>query len=183
MRVFTGLPLAGEIINRLGEAGNYLKNQYPGLKIVNPEGFHITLFFFGEIPDKKVDHLMALMDDPSLAGNKLELLFRGYGCFPTSGNPRVIYGQIGSGKENISHYREKYIQILNKGGFDTARDNKPFKVHVTLARNKRETLKPTILNQLPPLSEKCILDRLVLFQSVLTPKGARYTPLKTIMFR
>jgi 2'-5' RNA ligase len=182
MRVFAGLPLPPEIITGLKKASDVLKSGYRGVRTVKPEGLHITLFFFGELDDAKVAELIGLMDESVLAINKIKASFGGVGQFPKNGNPRVIYINIEKGRQEIVSFYETYLNLIGSIGYSNPDKNEEYIPHITLARNQRERIERGFLSSLPRVTEDFSIDRCVLFQSVLKPTGAEYSPLKTVMF-
>jgi 2'-5' RNA ligase len=182
MRVFIALPLPPPVCVKLKESAEGLKTQYPGLKIVRNEGIHITLFFFGEIPEIAVNTLKTVMDNPALKYPKIKVSLGNWEQFPTRGNPRVIYVDIKEGKEQVLSYFETYRQLIADNGWPRKREEKPFVPHITIARNKRERINPQFIKQLKLPDLSFFIDRFVLFQSILKRTGAEYFPLKTIMF-
>ncbi|MBN2534320.1 MAG: RNA 2',3'-cyclic phosphodiesterase [Spirochaetales bacterium] len=182
MRVFAGLPVPEQMTGKIRQVCDYLKEKYRGLNVVKSEGLHVTLYFFGELPEHSVHELIHLMDDRSLIQKKIEASFHGFGQFPPRGNPRVLYVHIEKGKELITAYYEKYVHLIRPHGFGAPPD-KEFVPHITIARNKRERLPRDFPASLPfVLNDFFTINRCVLYQSVLTPAGAEYKALKTIMF-
>lgn len=183
MRIFAGLPIPGEMIEKVRQVCEYLKEKYRGLKVVKSEGLHVTLYFFGELPKHKVDELVHLMDNKSLIQKKIDASFSGFGQFPPRGNPRVLFVRIEQGKEEITSYHKNYVKLIRPHGIGNPPEKKEFVPHITIARNKRERLPRDFIGSIPfTLEESFTIDRCILYQSILTPAGAEYEALKTIMF-
>jgi 2'-5' RNA ligase len=186
MRIFAGLPIPGEMIEKVRQVCGYLKETYRGLNVVKAEGLHITMHFFGEMPKHAVDDLIQLMDDQSLKRTKIGASFNGFGQFPPRGNPRVLFVHIEQGKEEIASYQENYAKLIRSHGFGNPEDKKPdkkFVPHITIARNKRERLPRDFCGSIPfTLTDSYPIDRCILYQSILTSTGAEYEALKTIIF-
>lgn len=192
MRIFTGLPIPGEMIEKVGYVCEYLKKTYRGLNVIKSEGLHVTLYFFGEMPKHTVNELIHLMDDQSLKQKKIDASFNGFGQFPPRGNPRVLFVAIEQGKEEITAFYKRYSKLIRSHGFGNPADknksgkrsgDKRFVPHITVARNKRERLPRDFLESLPfILNDLFTIDRCILYKSTLTSAGAEYEALKTIMF-
>ena len=183
MRVFAGLPMPGAIIQRINCILSFFKERHKGLKLVKPEGIHITLFFFGELSEDKVNEIISLMDSPDIHRQKIKTAINGIGQFPGRGNPRVIFLNIKEGKDKIIEYYNTYLKLIGQAGYKSQDKDKKYEPHITIARNKREKLKYNYLEDAPGIEEVFYLDRCVLFNSVLKPQGAEYFPLKTVMFK
>lgn len=182
MRIFTGLPIPVEVIENVKAVCHYLKETYPGLSIVKPDGLHVTLHFFGEMPKHSVEKLIQLMDDHALKQKKIEVSFNGFGQFPLRGNPRVIFIQLDKGSEEITEFYNRYIKLIVSRGFGKP-DTKQFVSHITVARNKRERLPRDFHDTVPfTLCDSFTIDRCILYESILTSGGAEYNALKTILF-
>ncbi|MBN1699139.1 MAG: RNA 2',3'-cyclic phosphodiesterase [Spirochaetales bacterium] len=182
MRVFAGLPLPPEKITELKKTVDFISAGSRYLRAVKPAGLHITLFFFGELRQEKVDGLIRTMDDGVLKGKKIAARFGEIGQFPEKGNPRVIYIGIGEGSGEITSYYETYCRFIGNAGFGSRDKYKEFVPHITLARNKGGRLDEEFLFSIPRPGDGFIIDRCVLYQSVLSSAGAEYMPLKTILF-
>lgn len=182
MRVFAALPLPQPVLLRLEEVGQLLKSRYRDLRVVRSEGMHVTLRFFGELDEEAVRRARGAMEDPALRIAPIAAALSHYGQFPPRGNPRVIWCGFGQGAQEISAFQKVFERLLAGAGFPPDPEERGFTPHVTLARNSRERVPPGALQALPPLPEPFLLDRLVLFQSILSRSGAEYHPLHTVRF-
>ncbi|MBN1411137.1 MAG: RNA 2',3'-cyclic phosphodiesterase, partial [Spirochaetales bacterium] len=144
---------------------------------------HFTVYFFGELDSQEINGLSSIMEDPELHVDKIQANFKGYSQFPEKGNPRVIHLELDQGKEPVIEVNRKFLEKLHKQGLDRPEGNKKFIPHLTLCRNREEKIKPGFIDSLSIPNGPFVLDRLVLFKSVLKPGGAEYSPLKTIEFR
>ena len=182
MRVFAALPIPSTVYNCLEEVTGVLKQRYQHMNLVKPEGFHITLTFFGEISGEQAEQIMGIMDNRCLRIPRIKASLNGIGQFPRNGNPRVIYCRIGEGKEEVALFYNRFCELVRKNYEQSIKIEKDFIPHVTLARNQRERIDMNILKSLPHYEGFFTIDRIVLYQSVLKPGGAEYSPLKTVMF-
>ena len=67
MRLFLALPLPPEVLRRLASAAEALREGFPNLKVVRPEGLHLTLVFLGEREPAEAEQVGRLLDSPLLA--------------------------------------------------------------------------------------------------------------------
>jgi len=183
MRVFMALPLAGETVRGLQEGLDELRRQYRELKVVRPQGLHITLVFLGEQQEKEVEAIRALLDDPSLASPPIRASMGGYGQFPPQGIPRVLFCPLIDGAAEVAALQRALTGVLSRGGVRFEEDKRPFSPHFTLARNREARPEPQIVRELCGAERRFTFDRLVLFQSLLKREGAEYLPLKTVLFK
>ncbi len=181
MRVFAALPIPSKIKEEIAVITRSIKKLYSDLKIVDILRMHITLHFFGGISDNEYDALADLWENQTL---KIPVIKTAYGSidfFPPSGKPRVIFLDLKEGSSRIVSYRERLEKLLTEAGFK--KDEKIFKPHITLARNKYVYIDRSELQRLVIPEREFVLDRLVLYQSVLHREGPEYKPLKTVYFK
>ncbi len=183
MRVFAALPIPEAVISALTGVAGTLKKHYHRLKVIKPQGIHITLLFFGELSEERIQPIMEIMESPDLHIERIKASLGPIGCFPVRGNPRVIYCRIEAGKDQITAFYGKFYAMVKKLSGHYINNEKDFIPHITLARNKYERIDAGVFKHLPELKQSFTIDSFVLFQSILKPQGAEYRPLKTVKFR
>ena len=174
MRLFAAVPLAeparSEIVRLLGA----LRAEPWPVRWVTDELIHITLKFFGEVPDERLEVIAEALRLASAGGQPMTLTLGGVGAFPTERRPRIIWAGIGP-HAALAALRERVENAADAIGF--AREGVPFAPHVTLGRLREgQRLPPGAFQspacELKPLSFRA--DRRALYESVLTPAGPRY---------
>ncbi|MDP6686042.1 MAG: RNA 2',3'-cyclic phosphodiesterase, partial [Candidatus Omnitrophota bacterium] len=104
------------------------------------------------------------------------------GAFPNIKKPRVIWIGIEKGSESLKTLNIKIETGFEKLGFE--KEKREYKAHLTLGRVrslKNISQLTKVIEEIDFKSEKAIkIDKLILFQSTLTSKGAIYTPLITV---
>lgn len=178
MRIFAALPLPNNAVNALSPYFEFLKNNYKGLKLVKPQALHITLHFFGDLTPSQVQDLITLMNtSEALRRPALKTVLLGLGQFPPKGQPRVIYTPLGEGTSEIINFQKLYLKEIRSLGYEPEQ-KRDIKVHITLARNKFARVPPGSLEKFHYQPFEFTLDRLVLFESRLSPEGPQYTALE-----
>jgi len=189
MRLFAALELSAEARAGISEAFARLRSLAPKARWVSAESMHLTLHFFGEIPDDLVDRFSPVFDDPSLQVPAMPVRFGPAGFFPGSGTPKVLWMGIAAGVEPM---RAFWSQLTGKlealrtgtGPLQTwTPDARGFSPHITVARAGTVPLSRQWAVEVKPPAEEFTVRRCVLFQSLLGAGGARYVPQKTIQFR
>jgi 2'-5' RNA ligase len=140
---------------------------------------HVTLAFLGWTPDDQLEHVTAAARAAAAAHGPFELRFGGAGRFPATGRPRVVWLGIGAGGEPLAALAESVTAELRARGLKF--DDRPFAPHLTLARVRPEATGPegrtiaaaTDALVVPDLRSP--VDRIEVVESVLSPKGPRYT--------
>ena len=151
----------------------------------SPETFHITLQFLGET--KKLDEIQRALQTVQSAS--VELTFRNAGFFPSPKSPRVFWVGIAA-DEHLPELANFVGQVLQPLGFE--RDAGPFKPHLTLARAGSGRPRPVsgersapalhqVRTKLETLGQlefgTMTAHEFYLYESKLSPAGARYTKL------
>ncbi|MCX6650922.1 MAG: RNA 2',3'-cyclic phosphodiesterase [Methanomassiliicoccales archaeon] len=152
-----------------------LKEFGKALKPVSPGNIHVTLKFLGEIYERTVPELEAVMRQAVMGIKPFSVRLVNVGAFPNIRRPRVIW--IGmEGAEPLI----KMATVLEDGceplGFP--RERRAFSPHLTLAR-VREGFRPDLTDFLrvhegQEFSAFAVKD-IKLKKSVLTPSGPIYS--------
>jgi len=173
MRLFIAIELPDEVKRPLER----MRADIPGSRWVPVEQIHLTLAFLGEVDDATLERLTEAL--AAIRAPGFSLRFSGTGCFPDRRRPRVLWA--GMEPEPLlnslaSQVREAVV------AFTITQEERPFFPHITLARlmspspnEVRAFLDRPPEQGLPPIGVR----EFVLFRSLLTPRGAVHTPLKT----
>ncbi|MGO9308079.1 MAG: RNA 2',3'-cyclic phosphodiesterase [Spirochaetia bacterium] len=189
MRVFAAFPLPPEVSSGIRNAFADARIVAPKVRWVSAEGMHLTLHFFGEIPEEKIPGFSEVFDDPELQRPAIRTRLGAAGCFPPEGSPRVLWIGLQEGAEEMrafwNFFTEK-LQPLRKADGPLSAwspDGRGFFAHITVARSGSTPLSTHWARdvQIPP--DEFEISRCVLFQSMLGTGSAKYVPLKTIHFQ
>lgn len=171
MRAFIALPVAADIQRLLGEACRKLAAAGgPGIRWVPPPQIHLTLKFLGDIDDATAPDVSAQLSVVAGRFSPWGARLAGLGAFPTPASPRVVWAGIDDGGQSAAMQAEVEDALA---GIAIAKEARPFTPHLTLGRRRpggafrREALREVCLPE-----AEYTFDRLVLFQSTLTPSGA-----------
>src|SRR5262249_44589335 len=182
MRIFVALEIPEEVRRALGSLVGKLEGTCRGARWVRLEGMHVTLKFIGEASPEKVERIRAELATIRLAA-PVEMTFRNVGFFPNERHPRVFWAGIAA-RDNLGELAAEAARRLEPLGI--ARDERPFRPHLTLARFKSEDgldRLREVLRQAGPLDFGAMrTGELHLYQSRLAPGGAEYTRLATVVF-
>jgi RNA 2',3'-cyclic 3'-phosphodiesterase len=156
-----------------------------GIKWVSSYQIHLTLKFFGAITQETIEKISSTVSPFSLGFERFALTLKGIGAFPNLYRPRVIWMGFGGDTEILKELHEKIDQALMPLGI--AKEERVFKPHLTLGRNKANELNELLVQRLTQWSEKETqpfpVEALTLYRSDLKPTGAIYTPLAEFPFR
>jgi len=93
---------------------------------------HLTLRFFDELPDDRVEDVRAAAGAAAACVPSFDLELTGVGCFPPRGPAKVLWIGCGAGRETLVGLGEAVSRALESRGFP--RDRRPLSPHLTLAR-------------------------------------------------
>jgi 2'-5' RNA ligase len=146
---------------------------------VASDNLHFTLVFIGQIEDAAAQSFVAALVRP-FDHSRFPVRLGRCGAFPPSGPPRVIWIGLAEGGEPLRHVQEEVVRRLQPLGFEPER--RPFSAHLTLARVKdvpraaSRDVRAIVSAASVPVA-RCLVTRVTLFRSHLSPKGSRYEPL------
>jgi 2'-5' RNA ligase len=156
-----------------------LKSSRIDVRWVNPEKIHLTLKFFGNIEESRIETIVESIREPVQATPPFALQVAGLGAFPQLKNPRVIWVGLVDETATLIPFQHELETRLDKSGFP--REDRPFQPHLTLGRAKstrgRDDLVGRIENHREEEFGTFQADRLTLFKSELAPSGPIYTRL------
>ena len=168
MRAFIAVPISDEVKEKVEPFRKALEVE--GVKVVEPENLHITLFFLGEIDERRTAEVMAAMG--RITVQKFGLNFSGAGVFPNPNFIRVVW--VGCESKELNDVYNALAPSISKMGYEL----EGFSAHLTIARVKspaaKEKVKAAVAKFRDARFGSCIVDRIVLFKSTLTPKGPVY---------
>lgn len=182
LRTFIAIELPVAVSRELAAIQQRLRGHGLTLRWVKPGNIHLTLKFLGDIMPADIQEIELAMQTAAQANLPFDVTIQGLGVFPGIRRPRVLWSGLGGAPERLERLHRSLEDALVERRI--AREKRPFKGHLTLARIKgapdsRQLLSAIeaegMFEPLPlPVSE------LVLFQSRLQPAGAVYTPLVRI---
>ena len=148
---------------------------------VQPDNLHVTVKFFGETPESRVDGIRRAVERAVSARPSFDLDIRGVGAFPNMRAPRVLWAGVGGDLDALTALVECVAAAVVPLGFP--QEEKPFHPHLTVARVKREhrevgrTLDVSGVFTLPVACGRVSVERVALFKSERRSGGSVYTKL------
>jgi RNA 2',3'-cyclic 3'-phosphodiesterase len=185
MRLFVGVEVNDQVRRLADEAVTALRREIPermGARWVPLDNLHLTVRFIGHVPDDRVAAVLESLEAP-LVARAFDIEFSGCGRFPPSGAPRVLWIGLQRGLEPLRHLHDTFNARLRPFGYDP--EPRPFSAHLTLARFKdargRDArLVDEALTRLVTRPVVQPVERVIVFESRLSPKGPRYLPVRAI---
>ena len=182
IRSFLAIEIPRTILKKIEEVQDDLKSSRVDVRWVSPEKIHLTLKFFGNIDESRIDPIVKSIEGPTQTTSPFSLKVRGVGAFPHLKNPRIIWMGLVDGKEVLVHFQKQLERELEKIGFET--EGKVFHPHLTLGRMRSSKGREELAGRMERHKEEEFgdfqVERIVLFKSDLKPTGPIYTPLREL---
>ena len=188
MRVFAALAIPPAVSAGIAAAFGSARTLAPKVKWVAPENMHLTLHFFGEIPDADVQRLAPVFADDGLRRSAIRARLGKAGFFPPAGTPRVMWVGIDQGLPEMRAFWSALtarLEPLRRAGGPLSGwspDARGFSPHITVARPGAAALSGQWAEEAPMPTGEFLVSECVLLQSVLRASGPRYVPLHTLAF-
>lgn len=153
----------------------------PRMRWVAPERLHVTLRFLGEVTAADAEAVRGVFRTPFETA-AFTAAVSGPGCFPASGPPRVVWLGIGEGREALAAVRTELDGRLAAAGHPP--EARPFSAHLTLGRMPGRPARRRLdvvraLSDVRLDAPRWVVDRVVLYESRQTGRGARYVALES----
>ncbi len=166
-RLFTGL----EIPAALGDELALLRGGLPGARWIDPENYHVTLRFIGDVDDETAQEISWLLG--KVRRGDFELRLDGLQSFGGK-KPRAVVAAVAP-SQSVMELQAEHERLMQRAGLDP--EGRKYTPHVTLAR-MRETSSFEIAEYLsaraafrsPPFT----VSRFVLFSSRASVGGGPY---------
>jgi len=173
MRLFIALPFSEKINNYL----EGLLTRLPEAKMALNHHFHVTLEFLGEASVEQAQKIMEELREISFP--KIDLKLTEIGVFKNF-NGFIKFVWVGvSFPEELKDLQKQVEASMRNLGF---KPDKPFTPHLTLARIKftDDELFENELKKIKIQNLEETIDRIILFESILSQQGASYNELLTV---
>lgn len=173
MRLFIALPILKSVKRKLAN----LQQSIDGVRWQQESQIHLTLKFLGETDQSETQNLKTHLKSIAVPGFSITL--NGFGYFPHGKQPRVLWARVKNNNSLTKLHREIEKTCVELG-FEA--ENRPFKPHITIARvngaSKREIMSFVNQHKQFQISDVSV-EEFVLYESKLSPKGAKHVRLKT----
>ena len=171
VRAFVALELDARLRQALGDLQLQLRPRLGAIRLVRPEGIHLTLRFLGKASPHQIELLRPRLAGAAAECPPAEARVAGLGTFPERGSPRVLWLGLDV-PPAVYDLQRACERAARAAGFEP--EGRPFRAHLTLGRWRERAPRP----ELPAVALSATrLKELSLFESDLRPDGAIYTPL------
>ena len=135
---------------------------------------HLTLKFLGDVPPDALPRLLARAQAKLAGVAPFEAALGGVGAFPSAREARVLWLGVTRGVRELAKLARKLDAAASAVG--VPRDRRPYRAHLTLCR-LREPGRVEIERLKAPEEVPFRVEEVILYESRLSPGGARHIPL------
>lgn len=128
-RLFTGLEIPGHVATAL----SFLRGGLPGARWIDPDNYHVTLRFIGDVDDRLASEIAQLLDQVRRRAFRLQ--FDGLGSFGGR-RPRAVFAAI-EPSNPLMELQAEHERLMQRVGLEP--EGRKFTPHVTLARLRDST--------------------------------------------
>ena len=166
-RLFTGL----EIPSAIAESLSALRGGLPGARWIDPENYHVTLRFIGNIDDVTAHEVASLLG--RVRRRPFELRVEDLKSFGGR-KPRAVVATLGPAQE-VAELQAEHERLMQRVGLEP--DGRKYLPHVTLARLRDSSSRQVadyLALRAPLRSPPFRISRFVLFSSRSSAGGGPY---------
>ena len=174
MRCFIALPVSAEVKAEAAKIQAKITRENPGavVKWTEPENFHLTLKFLGEISEAEAERVKNILVELAGRHNAFSCGLKRFSGFPNLKQPNVLVIELEGGEKEGRELWQDLDAALTSAGF-VFEDEKPWRPHLTLGRVK-DGARFSNLEKISVAPVSWTIDNLEFFKSTLTPAGPKY---------
>src|SRR6476469_4185351 len=134
MRMFAAVVPPAEVVGHL-DAFLEVRRAAGAFRWVAAEQLHVTVAFFADVPDRKLDDLLARLARAAARRTRFEAAVAGGGAFPNAARARVVWAGLDLdelGRTELTRLATGARAAANRAGVPV--DGQRFRPHVTVAR-------------------------------------------------
>lgn len=184
MRAFVAIELSRAVRQELETLVNRLKKSGVRASWTSPDTMHLTLRFLGDITEDQAQVLAARLREQYAVLDPFELMIVGTGAFPTLKRPNIVWAGVIPLDGPLSAAQS--IAENAAQGIGLTPEKRKFHPHLTLARLKDPKtgglLFPYLAREKAYSGGRFQVNGVSLYQSRLSPKGAKHTRLESFPF-
>jgi 2'-5' RNA ligase len=166
-RLFTGL----EVPREVGEVLSMFRGGLPGARWIDPENYHITLRFIGDIDDRLAQDIASLLD--GVRKRPFDVRFDELASFGGH-KPRAVIAAVDP-VSPLVELQAEHERLMRRAGLEP--EGRKFIPHVTLARLRDSSSREVadyLSTRAAPFSSSFRVSRFVLFSARASVGGGPY---------
>ncbi|OGY21116.1 MAG: 2'-5' RNA ligase [Candidatus Chisholmbacteria bacterium RIFCSPLOWO2_01_FULL_49_14] len=186
IRVFVAVDLSQEARKELARSLDRLAAKRWPVRWEPVEKLHLTLSFLGWVKEDKLEAILGCVENGVQTISPFTIRLGKLGVFPNTLQPRIVWLGIKGDQPALVRLRRLVAENLITAGFSD--EKRPWNPHLTIGRMKKESSfrsKKELGRQLQKLElsefeASTLVDRIVIYRSILKPSGSKYVRLSEI---
>ncbi|MBI1748266.1 MAG: RNA 2',3'-cyclic phosphodiesterase [Acidobacteria bacterium] len=185
MRIFIAVDIPERLKDKLRGLQAEMKQFNAPVRWAAPDGFHITIKFFGEVLDTRQPAICQQLRDIARWSKPFEIHLERLGTFPREQSPRVIWIGTRPEDDRLKNLASTVETAMASIGF-AAEEREP-SPHITLGRIKGADNLFRLMTYINLYRESqslgsFVVDNFYLYKSTLAPTGSVYEKLQAFPF-
>jgi len=170
-----------ELLRRIHYFESNLKEE--NINWIKADHYHLTLKFLGKTDIAQIEEVSRILKEVSMKSRAFQLELSGIHLFGSTYSPRVIW--IGTEPVDIlKELNQKVIAGLKELGIESDQQN--FVPHLSIARirklKNKDHFKRVMEKAEQGLIQSQSINKMILYESVLLPRGAEYRTIEEYPF-
>ena len=186
LRLFVAVTLPAEARDAIARLIQGLRAaDLTGVRLVDPDGVHLTLKFLGNVDSSRVPALTGALDAVGEGAVPFALHLGDVGVFPDRRSPRVLWAGVSGDTEVLAALARRVDDACANVGFP--REQRAFSPHLTVARlrdrasaDERQRAGTVLADIGLAPGESFAVEAFHLIRSTLTPSGPIYDTVHTV---
>jgi RNA 2',3'-cyclic 3'-phosphodiesterase len=179
-RMFCAFELPEAVRKGISEHSRKVRDAVPDATASwsRPENIHLTVKFFGNVDQAKVPAISAAAARVVKDFSPVQIEVGKTGVFPRPSRPQVLWIGTEDSSGGLAKLQKQLEDEFAREGF--AKEDRAFRPHLTIARIRKPHDAARLAQTHVEMNFNTVeltLAELVLFRSVLSSKGSKYTPI------
>jgi len=182
VRAFVAIPISDDLRWCVEEVKARLLPVRADVKWVEPENYHLTVKFLGNVEEAGIDGVIRALQRAGEESPPFVLEPQGAGFFPNHRHPRVVWVGAGGELDKAAWLGERVDTHLAGLGFEPEKNRK---YHLTLGRIRSDRNLQRLVEKVQGLASSVVfpsfmVNEIQLMRSQLNRKGPEYSVLTSI---
>ena len=171
-RLFVAIPISEEIKAKIKPIINSLSNIGAEVNPVSLDNLHCTIKFLGSVEENKVNEIIEIVSAIATEQSSFSIKIQNVGVFPSYEQIKVVWIGAESPKMVL------LIKKINHSLIHIRKEDREEIPHFTIARIKSGKNKELLKKYLQTIQNQefgeMMVNKMMLYESELTPQGSRY---------
>jgi 2'-5' RNA ligase len=181
--IFPPAPIVASLQAAVAQLGERLPPR--AIRWTRPDQIHLTLYFLGAIAATRLPEIQSALRAACAGHRPHTVRAIGLGCFPNPSRPRIIWAGLAADLRPVEDLKKAINAAFLACG--CVGEDHPFHPHLTVGRvaelnaARRRQVAEALAGEPERDFGQWEVERVDLMQSVLSPQGAAYSVLQSIL--